>query len=96
MSYLPHFIAFDALTIDGRDIRGEPLWRRKRQLRRIIPRGESRLLFLDHLQERGQALFEAVCAHDCEGIAVTPPPRGIRSSGRHGFLRDTRTQSDRR
>jgi hypothetical protein len=65
-----HFIAFDALTIEGRDIRGEPLWRRKRQLRRVMPRGESRLLFLDYLQERGQALFEAVCAHACEGIVA--------------------------
>src|SRR2546426_10292616 len=41
----PHFIAFDVLAIDGEDLRGQPLLDRKRRLRAIMPRSESRLLY---------------------------------------------------
>jgi bifunctional non-homologous end joining protein LigD len=64
----PHFYAFDALAIDGEDLRGLPLIERKRLLRGVIPRLDCRLLYVDHLPERGSALFQAASARDLEGI----------------------------
>jgi bifunctional non-homologous end joining protein LigD len=64
----PYFYAFDLLSVDGDDLRGEPLFERKRRLREIMPRIESRLLYVDHLEARGLALFRAACERDLEGI----------------------------
>jgi bifunctional non-homologous end joining protein LigD len=49
----PYFLAFDVLSIDGEDLRALPLVQRKRQLTRIMPRVESRLMFLDAIPARG-------------------------------------------
>ena len=38
----PHFMAFDLLALDGRDLRDRPLTDRKRVLARIMPCVESR------------------------------------------------------
>jgi hypothetical protein len=43
----PYFLAFDALAIDGEDLRALPLVERKRRLARIMPRVEPRLLLPD-------------------------------------------------
>jgi bifunctional non-homologous end joining protein LigD len=64
----PFFFAFDLLTIDGEDLRGLPLLARKRALRRLMPRYDSRLRYVDHLRGRGRELFRLACAHDTEGI----------------------------
>jgi len=64
----PFFFAFDLLTIDGEDLRGLPLLARKRALRRLMPRHDSRLRYVDHLQGRGRELFALACGHDTEGI----------------------------
>jgi ATP-dependent DNA ligase len=65
----PHFIAFDALMIDGEDLRGRPLLERKRRLRAIMPRPNvhARILYHDHIDGRGVALFDAVRGNDLEG-----------------------------
>lgn len=52
----PIFYAFDLLMLNGRDLRGLPLHERKRRLREIMPRAGSRLLYLDHVAERGRDL----------------------------------------
>jgi ATP-dependent DNA ligase len=41
---------------------------RKRRLFAIMPRIESRVLYLDHIHERGVDLFRAACERDLEGI----------------------------
>jgi bifunctional non-homologous end joining protein LigD len=66
----PHFMAFDALAIDGEDLRPLPLLERKRRLRRIMPRIDTRLVYLDHLSGRGVDLFEAVRGKDLEGVVA--------------------------
>ena len=43
----PYFLAFDALAIDGHDLRALPLHERKRRLARIMPRVESGLMLLE-------------------------------------------------
>ena len=64
----PWFYAFDALSINGRDLRSLPLSERKERLREIIPAFECRVLFLDSLAGRGCDLFRAACDRDLEGI----------------------------
>jgi bifunctional non-homologous end joining protein LigD len=64
----PVFIAFDLLTLDGRDLRELPLLERKQKLRRIIPGESTSLLYLDHIEGRGRDLFAEVCARDLEGV----------------------------
>jgi bifunctional non-homologous end joining protein LigD len=66
----PYFVAFDVLSINGGDLQTRPLVERKRRLRAIMPRVESRLVYLDHVAGRGSALFAAVCARDLEGIVA--------------------------
>jgi bifunctional non-homologous end joining protein LigD len=61
---------FDVLSIDGEDLRARPLVERKRRLRAIMPRMESRLVYLDHVAGRGAELFAKVCEHDLEGIVA--------------------------
>jgi bifunctional non-homologous end joining protein LigD len=64
----PFFVAFDVLECEGDDLRLLPLIERKRGLRRIMPRVESRLIFLDSIEKRGVDLFNAACERDLEGI----------------------------
>jgi hypothetical protein len=48
----PYFYAFDVLAIDGEDLTGLPLLKRKRRLRSIMPTIECRLLHLDWIGAR--------------------------------------------
>jgi bifunctional non-homologous end joining protein LigD len=66
----PYFVAFDVLSIEGEDLTGRPLLERKRRLRAIMPRIESRLVYLDHVVGRGTELFAAACARDLEGVVA--------------------------
>ena len=66
----PYFYAFDVLSIDGEDLRARPLVERKRRLRAIMPRIDSRLLYVDDVRRRGTELFRAACARDLEGIVA--------------------------
>jgi len=63
----PYFYAF-ALPVNGRDVRALPLLERKRELLRIMPKIECRVLYLDHLAERGCDFFRVACDQDLEGI----------------------------
>jgi bifunctional non-homologous end joining protein LigD len=78
----PHFYAFDLLSVNGEDVRGLPLIERKRRLLRIMPKVESRLLFLDHIPGRGQDLYRAACARDLEGIVGKWAKGTYQSDGR--------------
>ena len=46
----PFFSAFDLFSHEDQDLRGRPLIERKRQLHQLIPRTNSRLLYVDHIE----------------------------------------------
>ena len=47
---------------------------RKQKLKRLIPDQPSALLYVDHIEQRGDDLFALACREDLEGIvAITPP-----------------------
>jgi bifunctional non-homologous end joining protein LigD len=81
----PVFVAFDVLAVDGEDVRSLPLHVRKLALRRIMPRIDSRLRYLDHIEGRGEDLFRAACECDLEGVV------GKWANG--SYLSDHRTTS---
>src|SRR5215510_6270554 len=62
------FFAFDLLFLNGEDLRTLPLIERKARLKKLLRRKQSRLLYVDHIEGRGQKLFEKVCELDIEGI----------------------------
>jgi bifunctional non-homologous end joining protein LigD len=65
-----HFFAFDLVWMNGRDLRALPLIERKRLLRGIVRPQPAPVLYVDHVAERGVALFEAICARDMEGVVA--------------------------
>jgi ATP-dependent DNA ligase len=65
-----HYAAFDALWIDGKDLRPLLLTRRKQFLTRLIPDTTTVLSQVFTIAERGRDLFAAVERLDLEGIVA--------------------------
>jgi bifunctional non-homologous end joining protein LigD len=66
----PIFYAFDLLWLSDKDLRSLPLIERKRQLRKLIPRNHSHILFANHIEQRGKDFFRVVCEQGLEGIVA--------------------------
>lgn len=64
------FVAFDLLSLDGRDITRQPLLERKRLLRSIVPATSSCVVFAKSVPKNGSALYRLVCESDLEGIVA--------------------------
>jgi ATP-dependent DNA ligase len=47
-----------------------PLEARKRKLHRIVPKRDSRLMYVEPFAEQGRALYREICWRDLEGIAA--------------------------
>jgi bifunctional non-homologous end joining protein LigD len=69
----PRYYAFDLLWLNGIDLRSRPLPERKKRLRRLIPRADSHLLYVKHLEGDGQR-FELVCEQDLKESSANPRP----------------------
>jgi bifunctional non-homologous end joining protein LigD len=61
------YFVFDFLAFEGRDLRSLPLLERKALLRELVPPAGP-LRFCDHIEERGEAMFEAAQRMGLEGI----------------------------
>ena len=76
------FYAFDLLACEGFDARDLSLLDRKAILREILPRAGP-IRFSDHVEEKGEAVYEQVTALDLEGVvgkkADSPYRTGLRS-----------------
>jgi bifunctional non-homologous end joining protein LigD len=64
------FVTFDALWIDGEDLRQFPLIERKARLKDVVPSRQtrSRLRYHSQLERFGKALYQLTCERDLEGI----------------------------
>jgi bifunctional non-homologous end joining protein LigD len=65
-----HYAAFDALWVNGRDLRGLSLKRRKRALTGLVPATTTVVSQVFSVEERGRDLFDAVQRLDLEGIVA--------------------------
>jgi len=72
-----HYAAFDVLWLNGKDLRGLPLTRRRRALERVIPATTTVFSRVFAVEGRGRDLFAAAERLDLEGI-VGSSPRSIR------------------
>jgi bifunctional non-homologous end joining protein LigD len=64
------YYAFDLLYLEGRDLRNEPLVKRKAALARLLKReGKNSLIQnVEHLDDDGPAVFKSACSLGLEGI----------------------------
>src|SRR3954463_2407880 len=60
----PYFYSFDIIASEGEDLRGERLLQRKKIPKSIMANVESRLRYVDHVEERGVDLFAEICPRD--------------------------------
>jgi bifunctional non-homologous end joining protein LigD len=65
-----HYAAFDLLWLNGRDLRAQPLIKRKRRLEQLILANNSTLSRVLAVEEHGRELFEAAQRLDLEGIVA--------------------------
>src|ERR1700730_2825185 len=65
-----YFYAFDILELDGQYLRPLPLHARKQKLKRLVPAQPSALLYVDHIEQHGERLFQLACREDLEGIVA--------------------------
>ena len=63
-------VAFDALIVNGKDVRAPPLVERKKLLRAVVPQRSSAVLYAQHVHGRGRDLFAEVCQQNLEGIVA--------------------------
>ena len=63
------YFVFDALFLDGEDLRDLPLAARKARLKDAIEAAPSpRLRYVEHFQNAGDAVLKSACSMDLEGI----------------------------
>ena len=62
------FYAFDLLELDGEDLTRLPLVERKAKLRAIIPEGNDRLRYSEHIVGNGEKLLGSFCSAGLEGV----------------------------
>jgi ATP-dependent DNA ligase len=81
--------AFDLLELNGEDLRSLPLLDRKAKLAKLLVRSRSGIVFNDHTDDDGAAVFLYACKMGLEGIVskrlsalIDPVPLGIGSRSR--------------
>ncbi|MFE3456461.1 ATP-dependent DNA ligase [Nocardiopsis aegyptia] len=82
-----HFVAFDLLRVDGRDIRNRPLSYRRRRLERLFAEGNDPHLDLTWQTddpETAREWYEGLSAVGIEGI-IAKSADGVYESGRRGW-----------
>jgi bifunctional non-homologous end joining protein LigD len=60
--------AFDLLELDGRDLRGEPIERRKEALNQLLGKDRADLLISQPIDEPADVAFQHICQLGFEGI----------------------------
>src|SRR5262249_48012571 len=60
--------AFDLLELDGRDLRREPIEKRKALLAKLLKGQHVSIVLNEHFEDDGAAVYPAACQLGCEGI----------------------------
>jgi ATP-dependent DNA ligase len=60
---------FDLLSVDGKDLRQLPLAKRKARLAKVL-HSHPRLLYVDHVEANGLAMFAGAMALGLEGVVA--------------------------
>ena len=77
------YYVFDLIKLGEVDLRGEPLRKRKEKLKRLL-KNQPRLLYVDHMEREGLAMFAGALALELERIvakdAASPYVEGTRET----------------
>jgi bifunctional non-homologous end joining protein LigD len=76
--------AFDLLELDGRDLRREPIEKRKALLAKLLRGSHSSIVLNEHFEEDGAIVFREACKLGCEGI-VSKRVGSLYRSGRSKY-----------
>lgn len=89
------YFAFDLLSLDGKDLRKEPLAKRKEKLRKLMAaKGVSDfLIYSDHVVGDGPAFFDNACGAQLEGIMSKRADAPYRSGRGKSWLKVKCTRS---
>jgi bifunctional non-homologous end joining protein LigD len=79
--------AFDLLELEGEDWRARPLEERKAGLRRLLRNRKSGIVYNDHLEGDGAAIFEHACRMGLEGIVAKRRDMAYRSGRVKSWLK---------
>jgi bifunctional non-homologous end joining protein LigD len=60
--------AFDLLELDGKDLRREPIEKRKALLAKLLKGSNASIVLNEHFEEDGAAVYRAACQLGCEGM----------------------------
>ena len=60
--------AFDLLELNGKDLRREPIEKRKALLANLLKDRQVSIVLNEHFEEDGAAVYRAACQLGCEGI----------------------------
>lgn len=85
------YYVFDALYLDGYDLRDLPLVARKAILKKILPQ-DPHLKYSDHIEEYGIKLFEKVKKHHGEGIMAKRKESPYQSTRSNNWLKIKQVQ----
>ncbi len=77
------YIVFDLLALDGEDLRGYPLIRRKELLEELMREAPENLYYSRHIRSRGKESFTVACEAGMEGI-IGKKADSIYSGSRNG------------
>lgn len=80
-------IGFDALEIDGMDLRDQPVEERRARLAALVGEGRDGLLFSEALEAEGATVFEQVAALGLEGIVSKKIGSRYRSGSSRQWLK---------
>lgn len=81
------YYAFDLLSLDGTDLKPEPLAARKTALEAVIGNSKGLLRYSDHIEGQGETVIEKACAMHLEGIISKKRDAPYRSGRSAGWIK---------
>ena len=63
-----HYVAFDLLFLDGKDLRRQPLIERKKKLKSLLRKARPPIQFSDHLTGESETVLKEACRLGIEGL----------------------------
>jgi bifunctional non-homologous end joining protein LigD len=88
------YYVFDLLELDGRDLRGEPLVRRKELLRKLLQNPPDAVRYSDHVAGHGDEVLAKACRMGLEGVVSKRADMAYESMRSHGWLKSKCTGND--
>ena len=83
------YYVFDLLHLDGRDLTGEPLVRRKAELQRLLKAADKNgpIRYAEHFTEDGPVILKHACGLNLEGIVSKRKDAPYRSGRSENFIK---------